>query len=76
MFTCTLTALRKSSEKKEAKQEKGVVVVFKHPSDRRKKTEMEKLGMMNILASGLYLLARLTLTLIFSFCYLLVVFKS
>ena len=73
MFICTLASLKKSSQKK---IEKEIIEVFKHASDRKKKTERQKIGMMNFLTLTLYLSARLTLTLIFSFWYLFVVFKK
>ena len=39
MFICTLASLKKSSQKK---IEKEIIEVFKHASDRRKKTRKAK----------------------------------
>ena len=53
-------------------------MVFKYSSDRRKKAGKQKLGMIKFLTSTVSArldTARLTRTLVFSFCYLLVVLK-
>ena len=68
MYPCTLAALKDI--------EKEMVEVFKYDSDRRKKAVKQKIGMIKFLTSTLYFLARLTLALSFTFCYLLAVFKK
>ena len=39
MFICTLAALKKSLKNKETENEKVIVKLFKHASDRRKKVQ-------------------------------------
>ena len=66
MVICSLDALKKSSKKKETKIKKEIVEVLQQASYRRKRTGKLKIGMMKFLALTLYLLARITLTLISS----------
>ena len=76
MFICTLATLKKYLKKSKMEIEKDISKVLKHASACRIKAEKQKIWMMNFLTSTLYLFARLTLILIFSFCYLLLVFKK
>ena len=64
MVICSLDALKKSSKKKETKIKKEIVEVLQQASYRRKRTGKLKIGMMKFLGLTLYLLARVTLTLI------------
>ena len=66
MVTCSLDALKKSSKKKEMRMNKEIVEVLQQPSYHKKRTGNEKVGMMKFLALTLYLLVRITLTLISS----------
>ena len=64
MVSCSLDAMKKSSKKKETRMKKEIVEVLQQPSYRKKRTGNYKIGMMKFLALTLYLLARITLTLI------------
>ena len=64
MVICSLDALKKSPKKKETKIKKEIVEVLQQASYRRKRTGKLKIGMMKFLGLTLYLLARVTLTLI------------
>ena len=66
MFICSSDALKKSSKKKETRIKKIIVEVLQKTSYRRKRTGKLKIGIMKLLALTLYLLARITLTLISS----------
>ena len=56
--------------KKKTGIEKEMVKVLQQASDHRKKAEKKTIGMMKFLALTLYLLARLTLTLISAFAFI------
>ena len=64
MVTCSLDALEKSSKKKETRIKKEIVEVLEQARYRRKRTGEVKIGMMKFFALTVYLLARITLTLI------------
>ena len=70
MVTCSLDALKKSSKRKEMRIKKEKVEVLQQTIYSRKETGMWKIGMIKLLALTLYLLARITLTLISSFAIL------
>ena len=66
-------------KKKETEMQKEIIKVVKHASDCRNKAGKYKIGVMNLLTSAFYLLARLTLIFVhipFQFLFLLVVFKN
>ena len=67
MVILSLDALKKFSKKKETSRRKEIVEMLQHASYRRKRTEKLKVGVIKFLALTLYLLARITLTLISSF---------
>ena len=67
MVICSLDALKKSSKKKEMRIMKKIAEVLQQASYRRKRTGNLKIGMIKFLALTLYLLARITLTLISPF---------
>ena len=69
MLMCPLVVLKKSSRKKETEKENEMIKVSNYASGRRKKAGKYKIEMIKFLTSTLYLLARLTLALIFSFCF-------
>ena len=64
MVICSLDVLEKSSKKKQTRIKKETVEVLKQAGYRRKRTGKLKIGMMKFFALTLYLLARITLTLI------------
>ena len=64
MVICSLDALKKFSKQKETRIKKEIVEVLQQASYRRKRTGKLKIGMMKFLGLTLYLLARVTLTLI------------
>ena len=66
MVICSLDALKKSSKKKETRIKKEILEELQQASYRRKRKGKLKIGMMKFLALTLYLLARITLTLISS----------
>ena len=66
MVICSLDVLEKSSKKKQTRIKKEIVEVLKQAGYRRKRTGKLKIGMMKFFALTLYLLARITLTLISS----------
>ena len=66
MVICSLDALKKSSKKKQTRIKKEIVDMLQQASYRRRRTGKLKIGMMKFLALTLYLLARITLTLISS----------
>ena len=66
MVICSLDVLEKSSKKKQTRIKKEIVEVLKQAGYRKKRTGMLKIGMMKFFALTLYLLARITLTLISS----------
>ena len=66
MVICSLDVLKKSSKKKETRIKKEILEELQQASYRRKRTGKLKIGMMKFLALTLYLLARITLTLISS----------
>ena len=66
MVICSLDALKKSSKKKQTRTKKEIVDMLQQASYRRRRTGKLKIGMMKFLALTLYLLARITLTLISS----------
>ena len=66
MVSCSLDAFKKSSKKKETRIKKEIAEVLQHASYRRKRTGNKKIGMMKFLALILYLLIRITKTLISS----------
>ena len=66
MVICSLDALKKSSKKKQTRIKKEIVDMLQQASYRRRRTGKLKIGMMKFLALTLYLLARMTLTLISS----------
>ena len=70
MFICSSDALKKSSKKKETRIKKIIVEVLQKTSYRRKRTGKLKIGIMKLLALTLYLLARITLTLISSSAFI------
>ena len=76
ILICSLAALNKSSKMEKTKMEKQIVQMLRRSSHRIKKTRKKKIEMMKFLALILDLLTRLTHTLNFSFCYLLVAFKK
>ena len=63
MVTCSLDALKNSS-KKETRIKKEIKEVLQQTSYRKKRTGNQKIEIMKFLALTLYLLARITLTLI------------
>ena len=65
---CPLVVLKKSSRNIETEKENEMIKVFNYASGRRKKAGKYKIE-MKVQKSTLYLLARLTLALIFSFCF-------
>ena len=66
MVICSLDALKKSSKQKETRIKKEIVEVLQQASYRRKRTGKLKIRMRKLLVLTLYLLARITLTLISS----------
>ena len=66
MVICSLDALKKSSKKKQTRIKKEIVDMLQQASYRRRRTGKLKIGMMKFLALTLYLLVRITLTLISS----------
>ena len=66
MVICSLDALEKSSKKKETRIKKEIAEVLQQPSYRKKRLANFKIRVMKFLALTLYLLARITLTLISS----------
>ena len=66
MVICSLDALKKFSKQKETRIKKEIVEVLQQASYRRKRTGKLKIGMRKFLVLTLYLLARITLTLISS----------
>ena len=65
MVIRSLAALKKSSKKKEMEAEKKEIVeVLQQVTGRRNKAGELKIGMMKFLTLTLYILARITLTLI------------
>ena len=66
MVICSLDALKKTSRKKEMRRKRDIVEVLQQASYRRKRIGKLKIGMIKFLALTLYLLARITLTLISS----------
>ena len=60
MVTCSLDALKKSSKNEEMRIKKEKFEVLRQTIYSRKETRKYKIGMMKILASTLYLLARIT----------------
>ena len=75
MFICSSDALKKSSKKKETRIKKRIIEVLQKTSYRRKRTGKLKIGIMKFLALTLYLLPRITLTLISS-CAIIHCFKK
>lgn len=64
-------------KRKKLKKRKDIIGVFKHASERRKKAAKSIIGFMKFSTLTSYFFARLTLTLIFSFCFnLSIVFKK
>ena len=66
MVTCFLDALKESSKKKETKIKKEIVEVLQQASYIKTRAGNQKIGMVKFLDLSLYLLARITLTLISS----------
>ena len=66
MVTCSSDATKKSSKKNQTRIKKETVEVLQQRSYRKKRRGNRKIGMMKFLALTLYLLARITLTLILS----------
>ena len=66
MVICSLDALKKSLERKEMRMKKEKAEMSQQTTYSREETGEQKIGMMKILALTLYLLARITLTLISS----------
>ena len=66
MVICSLDALKKSSKRKETRIKKEIVEVLQQASYRRKRIGKLKIEMMKFLALTLYLLVRITRTLISS----------
>ena len=66
MVICSLDALKESSKKRETKIKKEISEVLQQASYRKKRTGNQKIGVKKFLALTLYLLARITLTLILS----------
>ena len=66
MVICSLDALKKTSRKKEMRRKRDIVEVLQQASYRRKRIGKLEIGMIKFLALILYLLARTTLTLIWS----------
>ena len=66
MVTCSLDALKKSLKRKEMRMKKEKSEMSQQTAYSREETGEQKIGMMKILALTLYLLARMTLTLIAS----------
>ena len=66
MVICSLDALKKSLKRKEMRMKKEKSEMSQQTAYSREETGEQKIGMMKILALTLYLLARITLTLISS----------
>ena len=66
MVSCSLDALKKSSKRKEMRIKKEKIEVLQQTVYSRKETGKQKIGMMKFLALILYLVVRITLTLISS----------
>ena len=66
MVIRSLDALKKFSKQKKTRIKKEIVEVLQQASYRRKRTGKLKIGMRKFLVLTLYLLARITLTLISS----------
>ena len=75
MVICSLDVFKKSSKKKETRIKKEIVEVLQQASYSKKRTGKLKIGMIKFLAFTLYLLARITLTLI-SFSAIFSFFKK
>ena len=75
MVICSLDVFKKTSKKKETRTKKEIVEVLQQASYSKKRTGKLKIGMIKFLAFTLYLLARITLTLI-SFSAIFSFFKK